>query len=194
VQHDPSHVALQYRDAIEVFATTSRNARYRHLIDRLAKDSLTDKADAEDLTTVAVAVAVAGNLPVRGQRKVLIDITGLELAVAGDTMKQLLSEHQMNERIEPIYWDGRAYRYAVASTCRFLEIDDDGLTDEVVDVADGDSVLVPCGDAPLQAEVRAILRNFESKGVDLRFCTGPAWSVIQSERIVTRGSEPVSNA
>jgi glycosyltransferase involved in cell wall biosynthesis len=192
VQHDPGRVALQYRDAIEVFVTTSRNARYRHLVDHLAKDPLTDKADAEDLTSVAVAVAA--NFPVRGERKVLIDITGVDLTVAGDTMKQLLSEHQTNERIEPIYWDGRTYRYAVASTCRFLDIDDDGLTDEVVDVADGDSVLVPCGDAPLQADVRAILRSFESKGADLRFCNGPAWSVMLSERSVTRGSESVSNA
>ena len=174
-RHDPGQVAFEYRDAIEAFAANSHHAHYRRLIDSLISDVRASEASDEDLASVAGAISA--NFSSGRQEQVFIDITGRDLSSISDAVRQLLLEQGVDGPVEPIYWDGKSYRYAVAATCEYLGVQTCGLADEAVEVAAGESVLLLSADTPSHTSaLTAVPRS--GAGTDFRSTeTGPLCNV-----------------
>jgi hypothetical protein len=85
----------------------------------------------------------------------------------GDFLARLLRDHRSGWRVEPVYWDGARYRYAIAFTCRLLELPAIDLGDAITDFAAGDRMLVI--GAPVKGAEKSRFEHLQSAGVLIHF-------------------------
>lgn len=167
--HHPIHIAEQYYEAIEALSTASDRARYLRLVSELAEKSGAIEATDTDLATAAVCIARNFWLP--SQPQLLLDISGLDPdalpSQTRDLLDRLLRENHSPWRVEPIYWDGARYRYALAFGCRLLKIPEIGLEETIADLAAKDQLMV-LGDPNQTAESSRFAR-FREAGINVRF-------------------------
>ena len=117
--HDPFLIAEQYRDAIECFSTTSDGARYRHLIAELADNPGPVQPSSVDIAQAATCIA-ANRRPGRTFQLLLsvpkFKSNGNGAVLPNETrelLHRLLRKQHSKYRVEPVYWDGVQYRYAI---------------------------------------------------------------------------------
>ena len=170
--HNPFLIADQYRDAIECFSTTSDGARYRRLIAELANNSGPVKPSPAD--AAQAATCIAANRPTARTRQLLLSVSKFTFNENGamlpneirELLLELLTRQQPKRRVEPVYWDGAQYRYAIGWTCRLLQVPDLAVKDTVVDVASGDVLAML--DASSEPASKQYLCRLEALGVQIQ--------------------------
>ncbi len=167
-RHSPVRVGELYRDAIESVYEHGSFARYRRLISRLSCIYSCDNSPSSS-DIIQVAQTVAANQPRRSFPQLLIDIselarkdakTGIQRVVRS-VLRELIVHPPANWRIEPVYYDGKAYRYAGNFTLDFVNCPQPTRRDEILVPKAGDIYLgidllpdiVPA-EEPLYAEWR----------------------------------------
>jgi glycosyltransferase involved in cell wall biosynthesis len=115
------------RDAIESIYAQGPFTSYRQLIKRLADlDSCNNLVSSSDM--IQAAQTIAANKRRRSFARLLIDIselvqrdggTGIHRVVRS-VLLELIAHPPANWRVEPIYFDGLAYRYARKFTLNFI--------------------------------------------------------------------------
>ena len=170
--HNPGEVGSLYRDAIEAFTNTSPYARYRQLIDSFQDIKSLAIPKEEDL--VAAAEAIARSTDRFGQPQLLVDVSSCMQNLAGikeqkiirATVLKLLNQSSGTYRIEPVYLDGKVYRYARRFTLDLLNISlVKGLEDDPVDISKRDFFLGIDTTAVLTTESYCCLMRWRQFGV-----------------------------
>jgi glycosyltransferase involved in cell wall biosynthesis len=147
-RHAPAKVGELYKDAIESIYAQGSFALYRQLITRLScLNTGNNLASSSDV--IQVAQAIAANQPRRSLPQLLIDIselakrdvkTGIQRVVRS-VLLELIAHPPANWRVEPVYFDGSAYRYARNFTLNFIDCARLGSLDEKLDPKAGDIYL-----------------------------------------------------
>ena len=167
--HHPAQIAEQYREAIEALSSASDRARYLRLVARIAQAC--DAIEPSDADLAAAAVCIAANSRPTRRPQLLLDVSGLDVAKlpdeTRDLLDRLLRDERFPSRVEPVYWDGERYRYAIGFACRFLALPGIGLGDEIVDAAVGDLLLVV--GTLVEPKEKSHLARLAAAGVDIHF-------------------------
>lgn len=148
--HAPATCAEQYADAIEYFHTQAQTGLHV-LLRAVAATGHTDLGVSD---MASLAQAIAQSFPAkRSQRQLLIDISGTSQSdlktgierVAHGLIVALLNSPPVGYRIEPVYLSNEEgvwhYRFARRYTLGLLGCPQDILTDEIVEVQNGDILL-----------------------------------------------------
>ena len=170
--HSPAEVGLRYYQAIESFTFNSSYARYQQLLTALGTiESLTVPQEG-DLATAAEAIA-RNSEPI-GQHKLLVDVSSLVQKSLGiksrkamsNTVLNLLKQPPVGYRAEPIYSDGKVYRYARRFALKLLGLNlGGGLRDEPVDISRKDLFLGLDTTSTLTPESYQCLMSWHQRGV-----------------------------
>lgn len=169
--HNPAKVGLLYYNAIEAFTNTSPHAHYRQLLDSFQDIKSLAIPEEEDL--VAAAEAITQNTDRFGQPQLLVDISScmqsqatLKQKTIRATVLRLLKQPLETYRTEPVYLDGKVYRYARHFTLDLLGISlVKGLDDDPVDISKQDLFLGIDTMAALTAESHRCLMRWHQFGV-----------------------------
>ena len=158
---------------IEKSYQNSLYANYQKLLQSLGNIKTTINPSESDL--IMSAEAIASNTPKLGQRQLLIDIS--ELISTQQNINQDISKilayrliveilHYPlpnSDRVEPIYWDGKNYRYAQNFIKQILELNNFSQQDNIIDAYQGDIFL---GLAPsLSLDTKSVLQRFKNFGI-----------------------------
>ncbi len=176
--HAPDKVALRYRDVIEECITDSPHTRYQRLLDSFKEIESTEPYRESDL--VAVAEAIARNTQKFGKPQLLVDISSwkqdrldkqnqqiLKASIV-DLLKQPTEELLESYRVEPIYFDGKIYRYARRSTLQLLNLNlVNGLVDDPVDIGKKDLFLGVDTETVVSSESLYHVMKWHQAGVKL---------------------------
>ena len=171
--HDPKVIGQKYYDVIEKSYQNSLYAHYQDLLQSLGSIQTNINPNENDL--IMSAEAIAANTPKLGQRQLLIDIS--ELISPQQNINQEISKTSVyrviveilhyplpnSDRVEPIYWDGKNYRYAQSFTKQILELNNFSQQDNIIDAYQGDIFL---GLAPsLSLDTKSVLQRFKNFGI-----------------------------
>lgn len=171
--HNPKVIGQKYYDVIEKSYQNSLYANYQKLLQSLGNIKTTINPSESDL--IMSAEAIASNTPKLGQRQLLIDIS--ELISTQQNINQDISKilayrliveilHYPlpnSDRVEPIYWDGKNYRYAQNFIKQILELNNFSQQDNIIDAYQGDIFL---GLAPsLSLDTKSVLQRFKNFGI-----------------------------
>jgi glycosyltransferase involved in cell wall biosynthesis len=145
--HEPAGIAEMYADAIEHFAKTGMAARESTCINQIAQ--LVEGGNPSEQDILKTALAIVRNRRPKGPPKLMIDISTLVMAdarsgiqrVVRSVLLELLNSPPDGYSVEPIYFDGRCYRYAREFLKRFLGFDDAFMKDEVLETENRDVFL-----------------------------------------------------
>jgi hypothetical protein len=171
--HDPKVIGQKYYDVIEKSYQNSLYANYQKLLQSLGNIKTTINPSESDL--IMSAEAIAANTPKSGQRQLLIDIS--KLISPQQNINQKTSQTSVyrliceilhyplpnSDRVEPIYWDGKNYRYAQNFTKQILELNNFAQQDNIIDAYQGDIFI---GLAPnLSLDTKSVLKRFKNFGI-----------------------------
>jgi glycosyltransferase involved in cell wall biosynthesis len=172
--HAPEKVALLYRDAIEACISNSSYASYQQLLASF-KD-IPDTASHSDADLAASAEAIARNLPKFGKPQLLVDISNLmqgrlskkDSRVLKASVINLLKQPIGDYRAEPIYFDGKIYRYARVFTLKLLNLKMvRGLENDPVDISKKDLFFGLNTEKTLTAESLYFLMKWHQIGTQI---------------------------
>lgn len=145
--HSPREIFHQYQNAIENIEKNSSYSLYQTTLKAIGSIDTLLEIGKSDLPTAATAIAA--NTPVARQRQLLVDIsalvqqdlkTGIQRVVRS-ILIHLLNLQPENYRVEPVYFDGRGYRYARKFSSLFIGIEDLDLEDSLIEVQKEDIFL-----------------------------------------------------
>jgi glycosyltransferase involved in cell wall biosynthesis len=138
--HQPAHVGVLYRAAIEHFAQHSRAARYAELRDELA--AIQTAVEPGEADWMQVANCIAANEAGHQGRQLLPEADAL---VAGSPqhslVRHLLATPPAGFRVEPVRRDGALRRYARATALALIGRPELVLEDGVAELKQNDIVL-----------------------------------------------------
>ena len=146
-EHSPGRAASLYYDAIEKIFASSSYVQYKSLLSALSKIDTRAKPDEADL--IRVAKSIVDNSRSLSVCQLLVDIselvqkdvkTGIQRVVRS-VLINMLYNVQVSCRIEPVYFDGKDYRYARRFTTGMLETYTKEFADDIVDVTPQDIFL-----------------------------------------------------
>ncbi|MFS2066407.1 glycosyltransferase [Duganella sp. CT11-72] len=138
--HQPAHVGVLYRAAIEHFAQHSRAARYAELRDELAAIQTTVEPGEQDW--MQVANCIAANEAGHQGRQLLPDTGGVRDGSAQQALLcHLLATPPAGFRVEPLRRDGAVHRYARAAALALIGRPELVLEDSVAELKQNDIVL-----------------------------------------------------
>jgi glycosyltransferase involved in cell wall biosynthesis len=172
--HAPEKVASLYRDAIEACISDSPYASYQQLL--ASFKGIESTATHSDSDLAASAEAIARNLDKFGQPQLLVDISswmqGLlnkeDLVILKASVTNLLKQPAGDYRVEPIYFDGKIYRYARLFTLKLLDLNlVKGLEDNPVDISKGDLFFGLDTEKTLTAESLYCLMKWHQIGIQI---------------------------
>jgi glycosyltransferase involved in cell wall biosynthesis len=151
--------------AIEALSRDGRGAAQVRLLDSLvAIDS-----HATEIDGMQAAAAIAANCQTHGARQLLVDVTKQQHdpsgtgSCLGELIGALIASAPLRWRIEPVWHDGKRYRYARRFTLALIGRADVSVDDTVADAASGDILLCLDQDKP------ALLPPaWEARGVTLQ--------------------------
>lgn len=177
-EHSPGQVGPMYRDAIENFVTTSSKRNYQRLLVAIGGITVPRPTTPENL--LAVASAIAANLPRATPRQLFVDVsamvqtdlkTGIQRVVRSILMALFASPPE-GRRIEPVFTlgNGQPYRYARGYMQKMLGLTELGLEDAPIEVAQGDEFLgldlfIGCAGN----ENQQVLADLRDRGVGIYF-------------------------
>jgi glycosyltransferase involved in cell wall biosynthesis len=138
-RHEPQRIGVLYRDAIEAIARSSPAAAYERLLAGLAAQA--GACTPRDIQQAALCIAA--NQPRRGQRQLLIDVSGRAGAapLLREMVRTLIRMAPAGYRVEPIHLVAGQFRYARRFTLDLLERHDLLIEDAVVAIDGGDTLL-----------------------------------------------------
>jgi glycosyltransferase involved in cell wall biosynthesis len=146
--HSPRFCAEQYVESIEIYYEQAQNGN-SGLIQEIAKFDEPNEGGSEAL--LALAKTITQNQPPPCRKQLLLDISELVREdsksgiqrVVRSVLLALLTDPPEGFRVEPVYAlpDQPGYRYARQFTLRFLNCPEQALSDDAVDVFNGDLFL-----------------------------------------------------
>jgi glycosyltransferase involved in cell wall biosynthesis len=172
--HAPEKVASLYRDVIEACISDSSYASYQQLLASF-KD-IPGTASHSDADLAASAEAIARNLPKFGKPQLLVDISNLmqgrlskkDSSVLKASVINLLKQPIGDYRAEPIYFDGKIYRYARVFTLKLLNLKMvRGLENDPVDISKKDLFFGLNTEKTLTAESLYCLMKWHQVGTQI---------------------------
>lgn len=146
--HAPRDIGKQYYQAVEEIYENSPYVRYERLLKSLRKIKTSITPGKED--SIAVASAIAYNHIWKGQKQLFVDISSVisnqvQTLQVLDLIQSMLFhvvEFSSSEyRIEPVFFDGKNYRYARSFMLQIIGVDAPNLNDDIIDVSHGDLFL-----------------------------------------------------
>ena len=172
--HAPAQVASRYRDVIESFVKDGPYRRYRNLLNSFTEIQCEEGYQEGDLA--ATAEAIARNTETIGKPQLLVDISSWMQKVLNAQSKKaikasvihLLKQPAEAYRVEPIYFDGKIYRYARLFTLKLLDLNlVKGLGDDPVDISKKDLFLGLATEKVLTAESLHQTQKWHEMGVEI---------------------------
>jgi len=172
--HDPDAIALAFRDAIESFASGGPRARYRRVIESVARICAPVGAEPSDWRGSARSIAFNMRPPV--VRQLLVDVsvlvkqdlkTGIERVVRA-VLRELLTRIPCDWRVEPVVAAHDCYVYARTFTSAWLGVAAAG-PDVPIDVAGGDIFIGLDWAADSVPDHEAVLQRYRTLGVTVAF-------------------------
>jgi glycosyltransferase involved in cell wall biosynthesis len=178
--HAPRVVARRYAEAIEGFASTHFTMERRRLLRELP--AIAEGTPGGPVEIGRLAECVVENTRIPGSRQILVDVTrtaeldlktGIE-RVAHAVLVELLRRPPAGYRVEPVWRpeDGDRYYYLRSFTESFLELDQIGLEDAPVHIAEGDIFLAldpRVADSRIAARGHRFLRHHADRGLRILF-------------------------
>jgi glycosyltransferase involved in cell wall biosynthesis len=175
LHHAPERVAASYRDAIERFATGTRQRRYRDLVRSIV--ALPSSRTATDGDWVRAAASIATNLHVHEIPQLLVDISvfadqdlksGIERVVRS-VLPRLLKHPPAGFRVEPVIDAGGRYFYARRFACQLLGAGSPPIDDAPIEVRTGDRFFgLDWSPHTVQRNV-SLLQKLRAAGVQVHF-------------------------
>ncbi|MGZ5201023.1 MAG: glycosyltransferase [Telluria sp.] len=172
-EHAPQHVGELYRDAIEYFASDSRNAHYRAAI--RASAPLCKNAGLP-----ALAARIAFNRAPAPPRQLLVDVsamvqsdlkTGIQRVVRS-VLLALIADPPPGYRVEPVFshGGGRGYQYARQWALKLVGETGLVLEDAPVDMRPGDIFFGLDLFTNGTSQNEEVLLSMRARGVEIYFC------------------------
>ncbi|MGC1308204.1 MAG: glycosyltransferase [Phormidesmis sp.] len=193
--HNPDKVGTLYCQAIEAFVADSPYARYQRLLASFKTIESSASPREEDL--VATAEAIARNTGRFGRPQLLVDVSCClqnrlkesDKGTVRATVLRLLKQSSQQCRVEPIYADGKIYRYARQFSLELLGIGPvKGLEDDPVDISRKDLFLGIDTATVLTAQSYYGLMRWHQLGVQMYlaifddiFTAQPQWSISETK-------------
>ena len=174
-KHAPKKIANDYFNAIENFYLNSENTKYKNLINSLSNIDTNVKPVNADI--ISTSEAIANGSFKTSKRQFFIDIsnlskldlkTGIE-RVTRALMLEFLKNPPKNFRVESVYFDGHNYRYARKFTFNFLNIEQCGFNDSVIEPNRNDIFLNIELNFEYLEEKKKILRLYNYYGINIYY-------------------------
>lgn len=188
-QHDPALVASMYRDTIETLDAKSSRRMLQRAVSRLTATGNAFVPIDADLDGLSIGLSPLFG-PAMPRPQLLVDVSELVQSdarsgiqrVVRSVLRELLANGVPGWRVEPVYTTGGgAYAYARSFTCRFMDIPETGLPDDVIEAGANDVFLgldlVPTG---IPAATKA-LSSLRANGVKLAFVVYDLLPVVHPE-------------
>ncbi|MHB1646941.1 MAG: glycosyltransferase [bacterium] len=174
-KHNPKKIANNYFNAIDNFYLNSEYTKYKNLINSLSNINTNVQPINADI--ISLSEATSNCFFKISQKQLFIDIsilvkldlkTGIERFTKA-VMLELLKNPPKGFRIEPVYFDGRHYRYARKFTFKFLNIGQCEINDDIIEPHRNDIFLNPELNVEYLEEKKKILRFYNSYGIKIYF-------------------------
>ncbi len=175
-QHDPAYCAAQYHAAMRAFDQGHRRTNLSQLLASLS----TFIRDPNDARLLSLSQAIAHNAPRNNRRRqLLLDVsaiakrdikTGIQRVVRAMSVA-CLAQQDLRYSVALVSASGRgkAYRYAHALTHRWLGLKAPSASDDLIDYASGDVLLVLESYPINSARQRLFYQRLRQKGVRVYF-------------------------
>ncbi len=172
---DPAIIAMQYTEAIELFAATHPLSVQKRVISVIA--SSFGPRPPSQAVLASIAQSIAEDTPTPGPRRLLVDVstlatidarTGIQ-RVTRNILRKLCDALPQGYRLEPVRRSQGIYRYARSFAAAFFGTGGFGLKDDPVDVQAGDIFLGLDLDASADDRSRAWLRHHRQRGMNVSF-------------------------